>query len=216
MKLAQSVKLGAWLLIAMNLLTAFGSIWIFMRMAPAIKVIIAQNEVSLEASEKMLAALVAARTSGDRTDGKLELFRNALNRAENNVTEKEEPAFIEEIVQHHKGAFNGDELALAQTLGAIVKLAEVNREAMRRADARAQQLGYAGAWGVVFMAALTFMVGMIFLRSMKKNLSEPMRVIDTVVSAFRRGDRMQRCSMGNPSKSIRQIFSNINELLDMQ
>jgi len=43
MKLAQSVKIGAWLLIVLNLLMAFGSIWKIMRMAPAIKVIIAQN-----------------------------------------------------------------------------------------------------------------------------------------------------------------------------
>jgi hypothetical protein len=215
MKLAQSVKIGAWLLIAMNLLMAFGSIWIFMRMAPAIEVIIAQNEVSLEASEEMLAAMLMIGISDSSADKNFEFFRTALNRAKNNVTEKEEPAVIDAIIQHYKDAFDGNELALKHTVSAIVKLGDINREAMRRADSRAQQLGYAGAWGVVFMATITFMIGMIFLRSMRKNLTEPMQEIDTVVSAFRRGDKMRRCSMGYPSKSVKQIFNNINELLDM-
>jgi hypothetical protein len=215
MKLAQSVKVGAWLLVAMNLLMAFGSIWIFMRMAPAIEVIVAQNEVSLEASEEMLAAMLMFGTSDSSAGEKLESFRTALNRAKNNITEKEESAVIDSIIQHYEDAFYGNELALRQTVSAIVKLGDINREAMRRADSRAQQLGYAGAWGVVFMATITFMIGMIFLRSMRKNLTEPMQEIDTVVSSFRRGDKMRRCSIGYPSKSVKQIFGNINELLDM-
>jgi hypothetical protein len=56
---------------------------------------------------------------------------------------------------------------------------------------------------------------MIFLRSMKKNLAEPMGEIDSVVTAFQEGDLMRRCSMKNPPKSIKKIFSNINALLDM-
>ena len=36
MRLAQSVRLGAWLLIGLNLLMALGAIGILMRMAPAI------------------------------------------------------------------------------------------------------------------------------------------------------------------------------------
>ncbi len=77
-------------------------------------------------------------------------------------------------------------------------------------------MGYAGAWGVAFMATVTFMVGMIFLRSMKKNLLEPMQEIDAVIIAFREGDIMRRCSMKSPPRSIKHIFGNINDLLDMQ
>jgi len=87
---------------------------------------------------------------------------------------------------------------------------------MRRADAKAKQLGYAGAWGVVFMATVSFMIGMIILRSLDKNLSEPIQEIDAVISAVREGDLMRRCTMKNPSSSIRKIFVNVNELLDVK
>lgn len=215
MKIAQSVKIGAWLLIVLNLLMAFGSIWIFMRMAPAIKVIIAQNEVSLEACEHMLAALAKAKISNGFIDEQI-AFGVALGKAENNITEMKEPATIEMISRYYQDAFKGDDLALERTIMAIVELGKINRDAMRRADVRAQQLGYAGAWGVVFMATFSFMVGMIFLRSLRKNLIEPMHEIDTVVTAFRAGERMRRCSMKNPSRSTNQILSNVNELLDMK
>jgi hypothetical protein len=215
MKLAQSVKLGAWFLIALNILMAFGSIWIFMRMAPAIDVIIAQNEVSLEASEKMLASLLTKDKPGVGTVGSLASFRHSLSRAKNNITEKEEPDVLDQIDQNYEEAFKGNDIALYQTINAILELGNINRAAMRRADTKAQQLGYAGAWGVVFMATATFMIGMIFLRSMKKNLAEPMVEIDSVVTAFREGDLLRRCSMKNPPKSIKKIFSNMNALLDL-
>ena len=214
MKLAQSVKIGAWLLIALNLLMAFGSIWIFMRMAPAIKVIIAQNEVSLESCEDMLAALAKAKTSIEVVAEK-KAFRVALGKAENNITEMKEPATIDKISRYYQAAFKGDDVALERTIMAIAELGEINRDAMRRADVRAQQLGYAGAWGVVFMATFSFMVGMIFLRSLRKNLIEPMHEIDAVAAAFRAGERMRRCSMRNPTRSTNQVLSNVNELLDM-
>jgi methyl-accepting chemotaxis protein len=214
MKLAQSVKLGAWFLIALNILMALGSIWIFMRMAPAIDVIIAQNEVSLEASEKMLASLLTKDKPGIGTVGSLGSFSQSLSRAKNNITEKEEPDVLDQIEQNYEEAFKGNKTALYQTINAILELGDINRAAMRRADAKAQQLGYSGAWGVVFMATVTFMIGMIFLRSMKKNILEPMQEIDAVVNAFQEGDLMRRCSMKNPPKSIKQIFSNINSLLD--
>ncbi len=214
MKLAQSVKIGAWLLIVLNLLMAFGSIWIFMRMAPAIKVIIAQNEVSLESCEDMLAALAKAKISTDVVAEK-EAFRVALSKAENNITETKEPETLNKISRYYQAAFKGDDLALERTIMAIVELGEINREAMLRADIRAQQLGYAGAWGVVFMATFSFMVGMIFLRSLRKNLIEPMHEIDAVAAAFRAGERMRRCSMKNTSRSTNQVLRNVNELLDM-
>lgn len=216
MKLAQSVKVGAWFLISLNLLMAFSSIWIFMRMAPAIEAIIAQNEVSLEASEEMLTALLKIKTYEGLSAESIESFGNALTRAKNNITEKEEPAVIDTIIRHHEDAYKGNNIALKKTVSAIVELGNINRAAMRRADGKAKQLGYAGAWGIVFMATVTFMVGMIFLRSAKKNLLEPMQEIDAVAVAFREGDLMRRCSMKSPPKSIRHIFGNINDLLDMQ
>lgn len=216
MKLALSVKLGAWILIGLNLLMSFASIWIFMRMAPAIKVIIVQNDVSLKASEEMLAALSLGGGLKFDTSQQIASFRRALDRAKNNITEKEESNIITKITQGYENAFRGDPAELNRTVNAILELGEVNRGAMRRADGKAQQLGYAGAWGVVFMAVIIFLVGMIFLRKLKLNLSDPLQEIDSAVSAFRNGDTMRRCSMRRPPKAIKQLFTNVNELLDIR
>ncbi|WP_028579110.1 hypothetical protein [Desulfogranum japonicum] len=214
MKIAQPVQFGAWLLIVMNLFMAFASIWIFMRMAPAIEVIIARNAASLESCENMLTALLQANITIDDGSRPIERFRNALQNAEDNITEKKEPVVIRSIITYYPAAFTGDTLALAQTLSAIEALAEVNRKAMHRADIGAQQLGKAGAWAIVFMGTTSFIIGMIFLRSLQKNLSEPIEEIDAVITAFRQGASMRRCTMENPPQNIRKVFNNINELLD--
>ena len=49
MRLAQAVRVGAWILVGLNLLMAVGAIGIFNRMAPAIAVIIERNERSINA-----------------------------------------------------------------------------------------------------------------------------------------------------------------------
>jgi hypothetical protein len=214
MKLAQSVKLGAWLLISLNLLMAFGSIWVFVRMAPAIDVIIVRNEVSLQACQDMLAALATDAGSEASTANQIGVFRQALARAANNVTETEEPGIVQQISASYESAFAGNSNGRTRTIEAILELGAINRNAMRKADRRAQQLGYAGAWGIVFMATTIFLVGMVFQRRLKSNLADPLQEIDAAVDAFRNGDIMRRCSLNRPSNNIRQVLDHVNELLD--
>ena len=57
MRLAQAVRVGAWVLMGLNLLMAVGAIALFNRMAPAIAVIIERNERSIGACVDMLASL---------------------------------------------------------------------------------------------------------------------------------------------------------------
>lgn len=215
MKFAQPVKLGALLIVILNVLMAFGCIWIFMRMAPAIEVIISHNQVSLHATEKMFAALSSATSGREDAEVLLDDFDDALTLARHNITEPEEPLLVAAITENYRQAFQGDKKALHKTVKSLVALGNSNRAATRRADIRAKQLGFAGAWGVVFMASTTFIIGMIFLRTMKRNLTVPMEEIDEAVAAFRAGDTVRRCSMKDPPRRIRKIFGNINELLDM-
>ena len=188
MRIAQSVRMGAWLLIGLNLLMALGSIWIFMRMAPAIEVIIERNELSLEACEEMLASLAMIGQDAF-TNRALETdFENALHRAQNNITEKEEPAALESIKAAYANAFLGSKTAQQETVTAITLLGKINREAMIVADRRARQLGNGGAWGVVFMAVTVFFAGMLLKRTLTRDLVEPLEEIHTVISAHRTGD----------------------------
>jgi len=214
MKIAQSVRMGAWLLIGFNLLMALGSIWIFMRMAPAIGIIIERNERSLEACEEMLAAL-AMISRNAQADRMLEItFKDALKRAQNNITEKEEPAALEIINADFNDAFLGDRTAQQRTVAAIALLGKINREAMVAEDHRAKQFGSAGAWGMVFMSAGVFFAGMLLKRKISRNLVTPLEEIHQVISAHRNGDNMRRCTGPHLPTDVQQVYKGINTLLD--
>lgn len=214
MKLAQQIRLGAWFLIALNLMMAFGSIWVFMRMAPAIEIIIEQNERSLHACEEMLSSLVLSDQSTNHIDRLKSEFETALKRAKNNITEDEEPDVIETIGNHYAGAFEGDKESMEITVASIRHLSQINRTAMVKADHQARQFGNAGAWGIVFMASGVFVVGMLFMKSLKRNLVKPLVELHSVVVAVKAGDQMRRCTGPDAPADVRAIFNELNEILD--
>jgi hypothetical protein len=214
MKLLTMVRLGALLLIGLNVLMGLGTIWVFMRMAPAIEIIIERNERSLEACERMLVSLAISGTDGSESR-QLELsFEEALQTAQNNITEAEEPAPLAMIDRNYREAFENDFPARRQTITAISRLAQINREAMVRADKRARQFGNGGAWSVVFMASAVFLAGLLFMRTLKRNLVKPLEEIYSVLLAYRLGDTVRRCSGADLSRDVKTIFDGMNELLD--
>lgn len=214
MKIAQSIRIGVWLMILLNLFMALGSIWIFMRMAPAIEVIIDRNERSLQACEEMLASLSLIAQEADENNALKTTFVQALQRAQNNITEKEEPAALELIDAAYPSAFKGDIPAKKDTVSAILVLGRMNRNAMIEADLRAKQFGYAGAWGIVFMAVSIFFAGMLYKRSLSTNVINPLEEIHAVISAHRNGDTLRRFSGSDLPRDIRTLFTELNEFLD--
>jgi hypothetical protein len=214
MQLAQTIKWGAWSLLALNLMMAFGSIWVFMRMAPAIETIIDQNGRSLQACEQMLAALALTDPSNKNSDQLQSAFTTALNRAKNNITEKEEPGAIEAISQHFKQAFAGNTASREETVTSIQHLSQINRAAMVTADQKARQFGKAGAWGIVFMASAVFMAGMLFIKELKRSFIKPIEEIHSVIQAVKTGDTIRRCTGPDAPQDIRIIFGELNDILD--
>lgn len=218
MKLAHSVRLTAWFLIGLNLSMAFGSIWIFMRMTPAIEFIIDRNVTSLQMCEEMLAALAILDKNETAEKPAVafieESFKTALQRAQKNITEKDEPGIIQEIYRSYPQAFAGDSDALATTVKAIKQLGTTNRVAMVNADKKARHFGNAGAWGIVFMASGVFLMSMLFLRNLKKNLVYPLAEIHAVTTAFQHGDSLRRCTGSVLPREIHQLYREINKILD--
>jgi hypothetical protein len=215
MRIAQAVRVGAWLLVGLNLLMALGAIWILMRMAPAMAGIIERNDRSLYACEEMLAALALA--GDDPASGEeqyLARFQAALKRAEENVTEKGESAALKTIAAGSLAAFAGDLAARRQTVAAIVRLGDINREAMTRADKHFRQFAEAGIWGVVFMAIAVFIVGLLFIRSLLGRVVRPVEELHAVIAAYRQGDTLRRCSGVDMPQEVRAVFQGINEILD--
>ncbi len=214
MRSARAVRIGLWLMMGVNLLMALGSIWIFMRMAPAIEVIIDRNERSLEACEEMLASLALIGPDRGGNQALKSLFIASFKRAENNITEAEEPVALKSIHASLQKAFLGDMDARRELVSAIALLAKTNREAMIKADVHARQFGYAGAWAIVFMAVIVFMAGMLFKRSLRNNLVNPLGEIEAVISAHQNGDIMRRCTGTDLSRDVQGLFNGLNELLD--
>jgi len=213
MRLRKSVLMGAWILLTLNVGLGFGAIALLTRMTPAIATILEQNEYSLEAGETMLAVL-AAGESNEAEDHRLRRFLSALRRAEANITESEEQPVLARIRDNAKAALAGDPSARSGEVARILELATINRRAMSRADLAAQRLGTAGAWGVVFMAGLTFAAGLVFIRFLSARVLAPLEELRSVVIAAGRGDRFRRCASADATGDFRALFAGMNDLLD--
>lgn len=214
MRLAHAVRVGSWVLVGLNLLMAVGAIAIFSRMAPAIAVIIDRNERTLEACEEMLSILAVKDSNVAFTQEEEKTFRNALVRAENNITESQEPLAVEQIKTHLSPLLSGDGRVRRQAVNAITHLARINREAMILADRHAQHLGRTGAWGIAFMAISAFLAGVIFIRSLTRRVVTPLEEIHTVINAHRTGETMRRCTGLDLAQDVAAVFTGINEILD--
>lgn len=214
MKLSQSVRFGAWFLIALNLFMAFGCIWVFARMAPAIETIIKQNERSLFACEGMLSYLALA-DQAENVAGELQAdFLQSLQWARDNISEKGERVAIATITKNYQQAFTGNNIARQDTVSAIRTLSQINRSAMILSSQKARQFGHAGAWGIVFMASAVFLVGMLFLKGLKRGVLHPLEEIYSVIQAFKTGDHMRRCTGVGVPQGIRFVFRGLNDILD--
>jgi len=212
--IAKFIRLGAWLLVGLNLLMAFGVIGFFTRMSPAIAVIIERNERSLHACAGMLTILAEA---GDAPfpDGLGRRFLQTIDDAGANATESGESELVDSIRKTAPAAFSGDAEAREELIREINRLYILNVEAMAAADRRAQHLGRAGAWGVVVMAALAFVAGLVFIRNFTGRIAVPLEEIHDVVQAHGRGDLLRRCGgVGSVPRDFRTIFSGLNAILD--
>ena len=216
MRLAHAVRIGSWVLLALNLIMAVGTIAIVSRMAPAIAQIIDRNERSLHACQDMLGVLaLTSKGQPFASDNKAQ-FQQALDRAQANITEKHESETIKKIADHVPPLFAGNVEARSQVMDNIVELGTINRKAMTVADKKAQHLGHTGAWGVAFMAMIACLIGVIFIRGLLRRVIIPLEEIYTVIAAQRTGDTMRRCTGVDLPQDITAVFTGINEILDQQ
>lgn len=214
MRLAHAVRIGSWFLVGINLLMAVGTIAIFTRMAPAIAIIIERNDRSLKACEDMLALMAATGSGTPFSTEQARAFQTAFERANTNITEPLEPEILKRLESTLPSLLRGDTASRLAAVEATVQLGKINRDAMTIADQRAQQLGRAGAWGVVFMALSAFLAGVIYIRSLTRRVVMPLEEIHTVIINHRNGDTMRRCTGADLSRDVAAVFTGINDLLD--
>lgn len=207
---ATRVAFTAFLLI--NLVTAGAAIGLLGRMRPAIERIIERNIYSLEAVENML--LVLGNDGGSEQVRRAE-FKEALSRAERNVTGDREGPLVARIQDRSGAALSGEPSARREVLGALRELAQVNREESQEADQSAKRLGAAGAWAVSFLALLALGTGLVGLRRFDRRVLGPVDELTTVISDHAGGKVLRRCAGDAAAAAeLHDSMTRLNELLD--
>ncbi|MGM9992957.1 MAG: hypothetical protein ACI376_09000 [Candidatus Bruticola sp.] len=214
MKVAKSVKISIWCFILFNLMVAYCCIWIFTRMLPSIEAVIQDNETSIHVSMTMMAMLTQHQHGLVSKHIAMPKFERYLKEAEDLVSEKGETEYLKVIREHYRNAFEGKKLEFNVVTDAIVRLENVNREAMHNSIVKAQHMGRTGAWGIVFMAIMNFIAGLIFMHNLNLKFIEPMEEIEQTISDFKKGNKMRRCLVSSQSMGMEKIMRNLNDLLD--
>tara|TARA_B100001750_G_scaffold99672_1_gene78918 strand:+ start:1365 stop:2246 length:882 start_codon:yes stop_codon:yes gene_type:complete len=207
-KLERQLRVLLTMLVALQAMTAVAGIGLLERMTPAIGEILAENVRSVAAVETMLARLAEPPTDHHRAT-----FAEALAVAQGNVTEEVERAELATIEATWEAGFDGDPEAHEQTVRALLRLGEINREAMAGADADARRLGSAGRWALAFLAILGFIVSFVAVGRARHRVLEPLADLLATARASRKGDVHRRCTL-EQGLEITEVAETLNELLD--
>lgn len=212
MTLHRSLLTGAWIILLLNLLLAFGTIFLLTRMSPAIARILAANDRSLAACEDVL--VVMAKGDLSETPDAEKSLRAAVVVLEKNITEQGEAEEVAILKRGVDGVLRGDRNSAAVVTHSVVRLAAINRQAMIATDIRARRLGKAGAWGAVFLSGASFICGLLFIRYFVNRIFIPLEELYDVLASIRSGDRFRRCASAELSPDFYFIFEQMNSLID--
>lgn len=207
MQSGKLITIGVWGMIIFNLLLSFGAVWSLQRIDPEIQRIYQRNVVSLDACEKMLLAL--AEPAVDQQN-----FLNALQAAENNITEAGERETVMQIKALAEQLSSGNIHDRRLLTKEIIKLTNFNKNAIIESALQAQKMRQAGAWGIVFMTSFFFILALYFERRLRQTLLMPLEEIATVMEERTRGDRFRRCNLPHAAKDTKKMLAAINDLID--
>ncbi|OFZ56558.1 MAG: hypothetical protein A2428_10680 [Bdellovibrionales bacterium RIFOXYC1_FULL_54_43] len=214
MNLSRDIKVGLALLLGLNLMTAFSSISVLERMEPAIETVIKENVRSLEMVEEMFSALFLPAQPARDTAANKQRFTAALKQARESATEEQEPVIIAAIESAAEQAFGGNAVAIKSVVENLQRLGEVNRNAMRRAEERANRLRLAGAWAMAMLGLMTFLSGLFVFSRFGKRIVYPVQELVGVATAWKEGNRQRRYHSPAASRELEEIGKVLNAVLD--
>ena len=180
----------------------------FQRLAPAINTINDRNTQSLYYAEQMLTNIASRKD--------INKFEDFLNKSKENITEKNEKEAVENIEKSYKAAFNGNFRAEEYTIENVVKLTEVNRNAMIRAGVKAEKLKNVGIWIIIFPTILVWSIGLALLKNMKKTFIKPLEDLKSAISEYKKGNKMRRCPKFSHETEFQNLYNDINSILDLK
>jgi len=215
----KEIRLAILVLLGLQALTAVGGIVLLGRLGPAVEMVLAENDYSVQASEDAEAILVEMRGMNRSPDPRqVAVLRDALDRMVRNVTEPQEPPVIRGLEEDLSGVLAGNELAVQRFHVGLRTLGGINRAAMHAVNQRAGRLTRAGAWTMVVLALATLTAGLFAMGRARRRIIEPLDRVVVVAQAWRRGDRLRRSGVGpHPAApgELSTVGSVLDELLDL-
>lgn len=213
MELRRELLLTVGALVSMNLLLAFGSIGLLVRMGPAIERILQENVYSIVAAEEMLAELAESGGAPLSADARARV-KQSFDKAEKNVTEPSEQPVLDSVERSLEKAMSGDPQARSQVVGDIRQIIRINREAMKSVDEDARRLGSAGAWAAVLVGFISFLLSLVVVVRLQNRFVRPLVDLYQVLESARQGDRLRRCRVVDAPREVIQVTQSVNKLLD--
>lgn len=210
MRLRTETSLGIGALLALQIATSFAAIGLLDRLAPMVDRVIRDNVASVEAVEEMKTALASPEIGAPITRRQ---FRDALARAQANVTEPAEAPRLDRVASLAESALSGDPQARREAITLLSEVSEINRASMRNADAEMSRLGGAGAWAAALLGLASFVGGTVLSRRLRRRLEGPMVEIDATLEAVRGGDPHRRAVVADGPIEALRIGQNVNWLL---
>jgi hypothetical protein len=209
----RDLLLGVGALVALQLLTSFSAIGVLTRTAPAVAQVLEANVYSLAACEDLLGVL--GRAGGEAaTPGERARAASALERLRLNLTEPGERELVEQAESRLPASLEGDLAARRDAVSALLRLGDLNRAGMRRADAEMQRLGAAGAWFAVALAVGAFLLSMLTVRRLERRLLAPLEELGRVLESTRAGRWQRRCQPVAAAPDVKRLLEGVNEVLD--
>ena len=212
MDLRRELILSIGAIVILNMILAFGVIGLFIRMGPAIELILKDNVYSIVAAEEVLAVFAAAGDAPVGGAGEARV-RDALGRARSNVTEDEERPVLDAIEASLAAALAERGEARRRVIERTGALISVNREAMRRVDEEAQRLGAAGAWAAVLVGFLSLVLSLVVLGRMRARFVLPVLELYEVLTDAK-GEGKRRCRPRQAPVELRRAAEAVNAILD--
>lgn len=198
-------------LLALHVLTTFTALGVLARMSPAIERIRGENLHSVEAAGEMLAVLGAHTAVASES---VERFRQALARAEQNVTVADERQVLDVVRDLGTVALAGPGPERGRVVDALRQLVRINLDVTKTADLEAQRLGLAGGWAVAAIGIVALCLGWIAVHRLGRGLLQPLAHLKAVAADHRRGDPHRRVGALPQAPELDEVGRLVDGLLD--
>lgn len=244
MTLRARILLGYGYLVALLLMATASALLGFLHLSAGIDAVLEKNFASVRASMEMieslerqdsatLAALVEGRPARESLEEFDADFVDALTSAQSNLTEDEEPAILKDLrgdfdryrverdrllssrPEHPLAAYDSDVFPpFSRVKSDVVRLLEVNQQAMFRAGREARQSAVLNGTWLGFVVAIALVSLVVLSRALQRDFLSRLEELSGGMAAVASGETRRRLREEGHDE-LSTIARNVNALLDL-